>query len=370
MHPTPLLLVSHGLELLPLANRLQRQGVDVALHIHRDRFKEGWGPTSLHSLPTNQLEVVAREVMAGTRHLIATHRRILPPILTPIPEGVMGMVGGDVPGGREHGMGLLLQTQVGDGEPDVVMVVGAMGAWDGGKGPGVWGGALAVRLAPDHPLHKRWGSMATAVDTPTYYPLLPDPDGGPPTLELGEGWAFPTRSLLFNLMMEMGDGEQFGMVLPLSLAPWPTIANTPSSADLPLTLPDAAWKHLHLHDVRVDPDRREVVTGGRDGLVGVAVAAGNLPHLLTQQVVAVAGMVARQIPGLQWRGDVGDMWGDTLAGVVGWPPYPHESPDGLVEGKGTVVHGESAGGPGAVASGLTPSTQASPSTSSGTTDAI
>jgi hypothetical protein len=199
---------------------------------------------------------------------------------------------------------------------DASLVVLEWGPWAGGRGPRVLGAATLLPHPGDLELYPEVAKLA-----PPGWRGLALVGLAPVGTKPGEfrstgatlGWPSIVHDLwlwraehhsAFNPLEPYAPSPATPLYVgaPISLPPWPhypTSANRASEA-IQLKLGDVA-QHVAWHDVRREGG--ELVGGGADGLVGVAVGHGFTLTRARRAAHMVAG--AFQDPRFQWRSDAG-----------------------------------------------------------------
>ena len=331
------LILSNRHYLLPLANRLTKEGHDTQVLMYHSskgkQYEQAYeGVIELAGHRSNnkdwQAKLAALKEMAQEGECIVvtdswqasqefSQAQVLFPMgslkLTPQPTDSVRL-------------GAWFNGQ--DFEAEHLMVC-ELGPWAGGVGQqSVLGGLTVVRLSQhDRTLLPDLTAQAEDLSERNFRGLVQwSLDGTSGELKLGSeralGWQ-PLHGHAFmnemdNLGDVMGGGSEawlptrFSCVLPVSQPPWP---NHPAKFERgyngPVHLPQEAHGHVLWHDVRVDTEAREVMALGLDGLVGVVRAGFNSFELARETALGVARSM--DFPDRQYRVD----FGANVPGVLG-----------------------------------------------------
>lgn len=314
------LCLSYQHALLPLANRLRREGAEVEHVPWSKRYTKAWAgafPT-LYGEDRRNAEALApliekamdsgtvvltdhakwEDLFKGAPNLYGTTPHLGDP------EAVR--VGAWVKGGEVFAPHLL---------------VADMGAWPGGFGPRVEGGMTLVALS----------GLPPALSETIPRRLLKDGlvqahlrkvtvDGKVEVSGLQQGWhalhlhAFaaalgeqPLGAVLSG--EEPTLGKRYTVVVPVTVPPWPIRCNVPSAVEK-IEVPGPAAARVLWHDVTVKGE-----VAGLDGFVGVARGSGSTLWAAQREALMVADAIS--VPEKQVRRDVGGGVELVLAGLEG-----------------------------------------------------
>lgn len=99
--------------------------------------------------------------------------------------------------------------------------------------------------------------------------------------------------------------KRFVTVLPVSVPPWPNEKSTALQVGLPIKgLTPQQQGQCFWFDIQVDQQAKQLRTAGLDGLLAVAVGSSDsTPSLARARALELAHRL--EVPGKQWRADVG-----------------------------------------------------------------
>jgi hypothetical protein len=324
---TAYLLLSHTHGLLPLALRLKREGHPVEHIPWRHRYEKAWegaietGLKGERKRDSESLAALIALANDGQVRVLADHPRWLelfgnskdlwatrPPVGDPSVLRACGWWDG------EH-----LQS------PHLLVV--DLGAWPGGQGALVEGGATLVR---------GWEGLVRSVWEPYLDALKSSGHRGLVQAHLGHGldvqwwsggWtALHLHAWLSALETPVGvllEGlpavlpKTYTVVVPVTVPPWP-VACDQHSLESEVLAPKEALSQALWHDTRVVEGK--LLVAGLDGLVAVARGSAHGLGLARTRALAVATSI--RVPQRQLRGDVGGLVERTLAHIetAGWSP--------------------------------------------------
>jgi len=326
------LVVSHEHALIPFAYRLKLQGSPTELVVCSERFEKAWEGKFDHILPAKEvsksnLAPSLELTKAGEVITLSDNRKT-----SKMFEGVANFFGVTQMKEYPQPNSVLRLGAWFDGDAFQLphLLICDMGAWPGGYGPAQLGGLTLVRLDSenDNLFHEFTSPIRELLRTE--YPfrglvqvgLTEDQTGRPEIQGVQCGWpflhshAFVSELPSLATLLESGEGElprRIVTVVPVSLPPWPLRAQV-GKARPPVEIEGLTPKQLaqvFWHDVRLDPVKRKVSSGGLDGLLGVARGAAHTPELARSRALAVALSV--RVPEKQVRPDAGALVPGVLA---------------------------------------------------------
>jgi hypothetical protein len=313
-------VVSHRHGLLPFAWRLKREGADVEVKVHRDRFDEAW-EGRLAKFP--EPEGVTSKDLAGVLKELAQDGTV---ILTDSAYWTRQLVGAPNVFGK---------LESGDDIPNAPVTV-RLGAWWTGTGwllPHVWfeeGGVWPLGLGPSGP---GAGLLAQLTEWPEEWTYLLNEvtdqlkasefqglvqiglwrDMKSETWQrigLQGGWPFLHTHAFVSELEDFsgvlrGQGSpmrnRYVVVLPVSVPPWPLACNLSSEPQEVGGLTTDDYKNIFFHDVKIEGS--SVTVAGTDGLVGVVRGSSN--HVHTARTSAVELALKVKLMERQFRPDGG-----------------------------------------------------------------
>ena len=314
--------------LAPIAWRLHREGHESAFTPWRTRAERCWVARTLPSpVPIEQgrHEPRTTQVRAAVEPWLERAKAGDLSILWDGPQ--WGPIVQDAPiqWGTYPAEGQLGPLRLGawwaDGEmqaPHLMWV--AMGAWPGGLGAAVEGGAVLVRprTLPE-PLEELLWAMRAPCEAKKHRGLVQIG-----LAHTGEGWVATGGALGWHGLhphafltalgedgqlgkVLAGDGptfpHRFAVVVPVSVPPWPVDGNVRPTEAQVQGLDETAMGKMFWHDVAVDEGDRVLKVAGVDGLVGLARGVGESLVLARGRALGLAATM--QVPEKQFRGDVG-----------------------------------------------------------------
>lgn len=316
----PFLTLSHGTGLLPVANRLRREGAAVEHLPFRHRYERAW-EGSLDTLLKGERKRDAATLAApialaaeGGTVVLLDHARwselfgnasrlygVKPRVETPTPVRVGAWWDGE----RLSAPHLLVVD---------------LGAWTGGFGPRVEGGATLV-VGYTGLVEHLLGPHLDEIKSSGHKGLVQ----GHLDLQAGKlvgwegGWqGLHTHAFLGALVSPLKDvfhveqppvlAPLYTVVVPVSLPPWPLTCNlAPPEVPIPIAtettsgLIPAQLAHILWHDIRLEGGKLQ--TAGLDGLVGVAYGSAMSMGLAQRRALETASSL--RLPQVQLRVDVG-----------------------------------------------------------------
>ncbi len=317
------LIVTRRHGLMPIANRLRREGHEVKLCLYNkrgraDKYESAYGSVfefvghmgdsdwddklaSLQDLARDgECIVVTDSAMASEAFkdaaLIYRHE--------------------DEPHGRTS-------VRVGAWSSQSGMVghhlcIADSGAWTGCMGPAVDAAMTLVRGSPE--IVADWGESGDYVG-PCSQDLAIDESGVVPVGPVVRGWHPLHQHAMLSQLPNVGDvlsGDaefvlpaRFTVAAALSQPPWPNPGQGKRLQSAIEGFTPAMSSHVMWHDVTADVEKKELRTLGLDGLVGV-VHAGAHSFELAQSTVQQA-CAALRFPCKQYRADIGAQVREVLA---------------------------------------------------------
>jgi hypothetical protein len=208
------------------------------------------------------------------------------------------------------------------------------GAWPGGQGPRVPGGATLLNppvwKGPVHLLDAHKDELKSASYRGLVSVGLTFDDVGKEfrAVSFQAGWHFlHTHLFVYSLapgefsLLLMGQPiagleKQFTVGVPVSIPPWPLHMQEPDANVKPATTPivtasSEVRQHVMFHDMQVVDGKQR--TAGLDGLVGVALGNANSLALARTGALGAAALIG--VPQRQFRPDVGGLVDQTLGGL-------------------------------------------------------
>lgn len=317
---TPFLTLSHGTGLLPVANRLRREGAPVEHLPFRHRYERAWEG----SLDT---------VLKGERKRDAA--TLAAPIALAAEGGTVVLLDhprwAELFGGAKHLYGVTPRVEnptplrvggwwTGEALTAPHILVVDQGAWTGGGGPAIEGGATLIvgyGALVQHLLGPRLDEIKASGHRGLVQGHFDLASGSLVGWE--GGWqGLHTHAFLGALatpLRGLFHGEHppvlsplYTVAVPVSLPPWPLACNLAApelrvplaSEGVPgLTPPQLA--RVLWHDIRFVEG--ELWTAGLDGLVGVAYGSAMGMPLAQRRALEIASNL--RLPQVQFRQDVG-----------------------------------------------------------------
>lgn len=305
----------HGL--LWMAFKISKEGHDVQTVVQKKRYRTAWdGLLKLdHSLYSTKPEVW-EEHLADKELVVLTD--------SPQVEHLFKDHGGLFRSGGQLTESLAIGAWF-DGTqfslPHWLLV--DQGAWVGGQGPMVPGGATLLYASDVPPQfftvpdadHLKLDNFRGLVRYPTSFDQVSKEwKKGEPQV----GWAgLHTHAFVYSLSggdfsqlllgeVIQGPDKQYTVVLPVSIPPWPlhmihSEVNVYADTRNLDGTNSAVRQRLLLHDVK--RTEKGLSTAGLDGLIGVACGSGNTLSMAKLQALGTAGAI--QVPEKQFRTDVG-----------------------------------------------------------------
>lgn len=323
-------VVSDSHALVGWARRLSLQGHDVSVFTSRPAFRHCWsGIMDVKLAPKGERPSawgeLGTDIVEGRATLLTDSRRV-----TDTFAGAPRVYGVG-PGAIEGEPVLAVAVWWDEGATVSALAALEWGAWTGGQGPRALG---AATLLPEVPgltaLTKEWLSenVPPGFRGLALVGLMWEPGSNtlrPCGAQLG--WPALVHDLwLWRLEAEGAPGILTPQVcdparaidlrtlylgVPISLPPWPHYPGVANRASEPAQLKlGPAAQHVAFHDVRREGG--ELVGGGSDGLVGVAVGAGRTLTRARRQVGAIAGAFASGDKRWQFRADAGAVCEEVL----------------------------------------------------------
>jgi len=210
------------------------------------------------------------------------------------------------------------------------LLVVEQGAWPGGIGPKVDAALMLGRFPHDQlvggPLAPVWGELATELKDLGFSGLFQASVdlGGPKVQGFEAGWPWlhthafmealsPAAPLDGVIRGEVKPslGSRFTCVVPMSVPPWPSEGRAEAGCQIDY---GEHQGRVFWHDIQVDREARRIVTGGRDGLIGVArgVADGSWETAVARAMGVVRGV---STPEIQVRWDAFQRLGGVLVAL-------------------------------------------------------
>ena len=324
------LILSHTHHLLPVAQRLRREGATVEWAPWRSRYSRAWqgtldtalGPDARRTEETLQPLID----MAAAGELTVLHDG---PRWSELFRGATDQWGTREPVGD---LSPLRACGWWDGNDLHAphLLVADLGAWPGGLGPRVEGGATLVR---------GWETLVRAAWEPYLDGLRASGHRGLVQAHLGQGatvlwWAGGWEPLhLHAFLAALGDehlgkalqGEvpvlpwAYSVAVPVTTGPWP-IACDQHSPEVPLDVPRELAAQASWHDFRVVEGKPMVA--GLDGFVAVTKGTAATLGLARHKALAAAMAISTKVPAPQLRPDTGASVEGALASLerFGWVP--------------------------------------------------
>ncbi len=318
---------SHGL--VGWARRLALNGAHVSCYTTRPAYRHCWqGIMDVQLAPKGERPsawgTVGDEIGTGLATLLTDSRRVTE-TFTGCPH-VLGVGPSSLEGEPVLGVAVWWDGHTAVGHSLAVL---EWGAWTGGRGPRVLGAATLTPV----PLTSAAQTLANfandaLVTAPQGWHGLAlvglAPAGGGRFRTCGALLGWP--ALVHDLWLwraEVGGGDPLGELsspgavplyvgVPISLPPWPHYPGAANRASEPVQLKvGEAAQHVAWRDVRLEGG--ELVGGGADGLVGVAVGHGYTLTRARRHALAAAGAFTASV--FQWRSDAGATSEEALFGL-------------------------------------------------------
>lgn len=328
------LLFSHYHGLVPLANRLSKEGRSVEVLAWNDRYSRAWAGKLKPVLSNEEKRKGASEQTAHLQKLLDWGEVILVAdsehALRRFPTAKHRLV--------THSAEAPPPVRLGgwfDGEQIVAphLLVEDRGAWPGGMGPQVAGGMTLIRIAPDRTWFLDAFAKATDEAKSADHRGLVQVVGelGPEGAVRYERVVMGFHGLhLHAFLAALGEEQLVGTILageaaphfprrvavtlPVTVPPWPNGGAAQHESALvrfewpgrepeeAKALSQLAFGQVAWHDVRVDAKARRLFVAGLDGLVGVARGTGDSVLLARGRALELAGALV--LPEKQYRPDV------------------------------------------------------------------
>jgi hypothetical protein len=303
------LVVSHKHELLPFANRLRSEGHDVRTIVWKQRYEKAWeGRLKVEPRP-KQIDFEDRVLMTNV------------PALQSAPvEGAWFNIDGP-PCESDLRFGVWW-TGSEFAAPHLLIV--DRGAWPGGLGPSLDAAMTLIRLQ-DVPVQvaESLPQVGEVLAESSFRGLVQVDysleEGKLTPTNISAGWSM-LHTHLFVANLNFGavlDGDtpalpwRYQIALVLSVPPWPNLQGG-RSAEAPVEgLNQKQLGQLWWHDVRLDPEQKQLLVGSLDGLLGVPLGAANSLTLAQGRCIGLAQ--ALQVPEKRFRYDAGSRVPQALA---------------------------------------------------------
>lgn len=337
------LIISHTHHLLPWAWRLRKEGAQVELVVAVKKYHRAWKGLLAKELHPKGSRLTAKEFLesdqwkewkeaaeAGDLTILTDWEQLSREL-----EGVPNLYAKRGVARTDKGLPpLFLGGWIGPtGLAMPHLFVPDWGAWPGGGGMPVEGAGTLVRGAPSELLaepavtlfnegFRGLFRMGIQFDNLTREFQVQSVE---------PGWPFLHTHLFFSeieqlLVLFLGDPQAISLPkpyvcgIPVTVPPWPLHGNMiegKGSGTQPIGgLPKEVRTNFFFHDMQKDDEK--VTLADLDGLVGVAQGSGLLPSGAKMKACAVAQTI--QVPGKQWRGDVGGRVEALVMGLeeMGW----------------------------------------------------
>ena len=334
--PTDFLVFSDAHGLVPLAHRLRLHKAPTELIIRKKSFERAWNGKITKilrkqdgTLNDENLNVARQRVANGETYLLTDVPR-LPNFEGP---GIFGRCEFDQKPESAARAGAWFDGEFLRGHHLLVL---DLGAWPGGLGPQVAGGATLIIPPLDMDMSfmdQLWEPVVGELKARGFKGLVQA--GLQQSAETGEvelhgvaaGWpwlhthAWLSELTNFDRVLtgsppRFEQGFRYVVVLPVSVPPWPVwpVQRQALAEALPvggLSRRDAS--HWFWHDVTIDEQTGEIHSAGQDGLLGVARGSGH--HLELARASALGQAVKLTAPGKQLRHDVAAQTSGVLASL-------------------------------------------------------
>ena len=319
MTPLPILTLSHGTGLLPVANRLRREGATVEHLPFRHKYERAW-EGSLDTVLKGEkkrdaatLAPVIQLAAEGATTVLLDHPRWSE--LFHVAQSLYGVTPRVTPASPVRACGWWTgETLV---APHLLVV--DLGAWTGGYGPPVEGGATLI---------VGYGALVQHLLEPLFDELKASGHRGLVqahfTLQTGAltgwegGWqGLHTHAFLGALVTPLREvlggaapalAPLYTVAVPVTVPPWPLACNLASvESPIPMRSPETPGltpdqlSHILWHDIRLEGGQLRVA--GLDGLVGVAYGGAMGMPLAQRRALETA--TSLRLPEVQLRMDVG-----------------------------------------------------------------
>ncbi len=316
MDQPSLLVLSHHHELLPFANRLQNEGLDVRVGVWSSRYTRAWEGSRLQRVRIEPGSPIVDECNKGERWVLTNSHQgrlafgpdaqVWPALQVDNPPQDRLRFGAWLgPGGLAH--------------PHLLVV--DQGVWPGGLGPNRpgaltlvwWDGTLPDFMAGAF-ANIGQGLAEGGFQGLFQFDLVEEGDGfklgglaaGWPSLHLH---AFAAELSLRGVLLgeDVHPAKRFVVAVPVTVPPWPHPGRSATQPVGGLTQSQrgAFW----WHDVRFAEGGLE--TAGLDGLVGVAIGSADSYELARAEALELA--FRAELAEKQYRPDAGALVGGVLA---------------------------------------------------------
>jgi hypothetical protein len=336
------LVLSHKHWLLPLAWNLKSSGHDVDVWTWKDRYDRAWKglfDRTIEGESKRNTDLTAVKQMVEEDELI---------VLSDSPNWMRRFDGAVSFGGPPAMPDPLTHPTspvelggwfTGEEFIEPHWILRDMGAWNGGGGPNVTGGAIgwfnsntsvvsanSTRTQDEH-VTQLIASQKDQLKSSGFQGLVRlgvelDELGGVKVNNISVGWELIHLHLLLALEVDLGSAlldlntsahareslvpESYSVAVPVSVPPWPNQPAKPPKQELVEGLTSEQRRLVGWHDIELhQPDDQPACLrlAGLDGLIGVVRANHKtLPRTLN----AVGGVLAAlQVPEMQFRSDIG-----------------------------------------------------------------
>lgn len=321
--PVDFLVFSHRHGLVPIAHRLRSSGAPVELVINKRTFEGAWAggfdkvlSHTQGSLTTENMDLVRQRVAEGLTALVSDTNTVKD-FHGPWSYRTLDWDERPPSGVR---LGAWFDGQDLKGHHFLVL---DMGAWPGGLGLQVAGGATLVHFDVGQdlsPIQALWAQIVEQLKARDFRGLVNaglevGPEGVHLTgVEAGWPWLHTHAwlSALTNLRQVLAGAApvfepeaRYVVALPVTVPPWPIWPVQVQARAEAVQLGGLAPEDLgrwFWHDVTIDAQERVLRGAGRDGLLGVARGSGH--HLEVARASALEQASRLQVPGKQLRADV------------------------------------------------------------------